>query len=199
MPVMKVKKIHEAGYDAAMYGLSMSYGTDMARARETALRLAPKDGGHNKFLEAIYLWLDVRAPRYVWQEMDTYRISSKQSESTMHTLANELKRIAEIHGEERRGEAMSQWIKESFEPECYISQTLFLDLTVHACDGDLISLKANLLEGFLQSRLWVMSYKTLRNIILQRRTHRLPHWHMFIEQVLEQVNHVKLLPKGVSE
>jgi len=52
-------------------------------------KLYNKDGGHNKFLEMIYVWLDVIAPRYWWQEADTYRISTKQSASTMHTLHKE--------------------------------------------------------------------------------------------------------------
>jgi hypothetical protein len=37
----------------------------------------------------------------------------------------------------------------------------------------------------------------LRNIILQRRTHRLPHWKEFIRQTLEQLDHPELLP-GLS-
>ena len=49
--------------------------------------LAPKDGGHNKFLEFITAWLDITAPRYFWQQMATYRIgSSWLSKSTMYTL-----------------------------------------------------------------------------------------------------------------
>ncbi len=83
---MLISILREAGYDEAILGLSLSYGTDIDTAKETAKRLAPKDGGHNKFLESIYLWLDITAPRYWWQEADTYRLSTKQSESTMHTI-----------------------------------------------------------------------------------------------------------------
>ena len=39
-----------------------------------------------------------------------------------------------------------------------------------------------------------MNYKTLRNIILQRRSHRLPHWKDFIRQTLDLVEHPDLLP-----
>ncbi|MCK9240314.1 hypothetical protein [Desulfocurvus sp.] len=52
-----------------------------------AEKLAPLDKGHNKVLESMCVWLDVRMPRYWWQEFDTYRVGvTKQSESTMHIL-----------------------------------------------------------------------------------------------------------------
>ena len=45
----------------------------------------------------------------------------------------------------------------------------------------------------MQKRVWCLSYKTLQNIIYQRRSHRLPEWQDFIFQVLEQVEHPDLL------
>jgi len=51
----------------------------------------------------------------------------------------------------------------------------------------------NLPDGFLQNRIWKMSYKTLQNIIKQRRGHRLGYRDMFIDQVLSQVEHPALL------
>ena len=58
----------------------------------------------------------------------------------------------------------------------------------------LLKIKKKLPEGFLQRRMWKMSYKTLRNIILQRHNHVLPHWPKFIEDVLKQVDHPEFLP-----
>ena len=89
-------------YDA-MLGLGLSYGTTSYMTLKTlmkhtdvfnslislAKKLAWKQGGHNKFLETITLCLDITAPRYWWQEFDTYRVGvTKQSESTMHTIIN---------------------------------------------------------------------------------------------------------------
>ena len=87
---MKIEILGEAGYDAAIKGLSLSKGCTIERAKEVAVNLAPKDGGHNKILESIYIWIDIVAPRYWWQEADTYRISTKQSGSTMHTIQKRL-------------------------------------------------------------------------------------------------------------
>jgi hypothetical protein len=54
-------------------------------------------------------------------------------------------------------------------------------------------LKAELPEGFLQRRIVCTNYKTLRNIISQRKTHKLLEWRLFISEVMEQVEHPELL------
>jgi hypothetical protein len=54
--------------------------------------------------------------------------------------------------------------------------------------------KWNLPEGFLQTRQVRISYKTLRGMILQRKTHRLEQWQFFLTEVLRQVEHPELLP-----
>ena len=83
---MNVTVLNEAGYQEALLGLSLSYEQSLDKMPAVAERLAQRDNGHNKFLESIVVWLDVIAPRYWWQEFDTYRIGvSKQSSSTMHT------------------------------------------------------------------------------------------------------------------
>lgn len=185
---MCVTKIDEAGYDAALHGLAHNKKQPVAKMPDVAQKLAHKDGGHNKFLESITVWLDVRAPRYWWQEADTFRLSTKQSESTMHTLTDELLAV-----DMDDAAAVRAFLEQNFEPDACPLDTLQAIYTA-AQNKDLIGVKKRLPEGFLQTRLWCMSYKTLRNIILQRRTHRLPHWKQFIQQTLEQVQHPELLP-----
>jgi hypothetical protein len=185
---MFVKKVDEAGYDAALHGLAHNKKQPVAKMSKVAQKLADMDGGHNKFLESIYVWLDVRAPRYWWQEADTFRLSTKQSESTMHTLTEEL---LEIDINSTR--SIKAFIEENFEPDSCPIETL-RDIYAAARDKDIIGIKKRLPEGFLQTRMWCMNYKTLRNVILQRRSHRLPHWKDFIRQTLEIVEHPELLP-----
>lgn len=188
---LTVKKVDEAGYKAALLGLAHNKKKSPDKMSEVAEKLSDKDGGHNKFLESIVLWLDVRAPRYFWQEADTFRLSTKQSESTMHTLTQELL-VIDIDSPK----AVQRFMDENFEPESCTPDTLRW-IYQAAKANDLIAVKKRLPEGFLQTRTWCMSYKTLRNIILQRRTHRLPHWKEFIRQTLEQADHPELLP-GLS-
>ena len=64
---MEVKILKECGYEEAIYGLSLSYNvTDLKKMRKVADNLAHKEGGHNKFLESIILWIEIDAPRYWW-------------------------------------------------------------------------------------------------------------------------------------
>ena len=185
---MNVTKIEESGYTAALHGLAHNKKQSVEKMADVAQKLAEMDGGHNKFLESILLWLDVRAPRYWWQEADTFRLSTKQSESTMHTLTQELLAV-----DMNDPDAVNSFLQQNFESDACSLDTLGA-IYAAAAGNDIIGVKKRLPEGFLQTRLWCMSYKTLRNIILQRRSHRLPHWKAFIAQTLEQVEHPELLP-----
>ena len=95
--------------------------------KEISEKLHDKDEGHNKFLESIIIWAEVTAPRYWWQEADTYRLSTKQSESTMHTLIEEIERT--FPG---LPEAFSnlEFLKLGFEPE-----SITLEQYMHLCQA----------------------------------------------------------------
>lgn len=107
---IKINVIEEAGYNSALFGLGLSYGITSKmdyekfcedenakkKLSDVAVKLATRDGGHNKFLESIKIWLDVNAPLFWWTESDTYRLTSKQSASTMHTLVKEIKQFSEF-------------------------------------------------------------------------------------------------------
>lgn len=173
---MKVKVIKESGYIEAMQGLALSYNISLDRAVKVAIKLCNKDGGENKFLESIMVWFDITAPRFWWQEADTYRLSTKQSQSTMHTL---------------RKRELTQF---DFEYNIYEDYLVILNRLLRSEFSTLAEIKNALPEGFLQRRIWCMSYKTLRNIILQRHNHKLPQWHYFINEVKSQIRYFELLP-----
>lgn len=174
---MNVKVISEYGYQEAIMGLSLSYNcTDMKRVERVATRLAKKDGGHNKFLESMVVYLDITAPRYWWQEFDTYRVGvTKQSESTMHTI-------------------MKKPInKYMFEKED-ISDQCMEELEKLRSENNFVSLKRRLPEGFLQRRIVSTNYKTLKGVIEQRRNHKLAEeWGCFIESLELNLRHYYLI------
>lgn len=172
---MKVAILREAGYDEALLGLSLSYDRPIEAMPAAAVRLCDKDGGHNKFLEHIVVWLLVTAPRYWWQQFDTYRVGvSKQSQSTMHTM-----------------------MKRDFTQDDFArpiaSQTLGR-LNELRAGGYFDQLKVELPEGFIQTREVVTNYNALRNIIKQRMHHRLCEWRVFIDAIKTGVQHPELLP-----
>lgn len=51
-------------------------------------------------------------------------------------------------------------------------------------EDELVDMKENLSEGFIQKRIWMFSYQTLGRIYRQRHSHRLPQWRMFCDWIL---------------
>lgn len=186
--MIDVKILTEAGYEQALMGMSTSFkdsdvslwdwwtDAQFEKAKLRAPKLAHRDGGHNKFLESIEMWVWVRAPRGWWQEADTYRLSTKQSESTMHTI-------------------LRRELKQS-DFNYQLSGSHLADLNECVRRKDWMRLKGLLPEGFFQARVWKMSYKTMRNVIAQRAEHRLPEWPDFCNQILTQAEHPEFLVKG---
>jgi thymidylate synthase ThyX len=60
-------------------------------------------------------------------------------------------------------------------------------------DEELEIAKNNLPEGYLQRRVVCLNYKVLRNMFMQRHTHRLKYWKFFISEVIKQVKHPQFL------
>lgn len=164
---MNVQILKECGLSESLYGLWLSYSSsDITKMSDVATKLAPKDGGHNKFLESIVVWLEITAPRYWWSQFDTYRVgTSKQSESTMHTILKK------------------PLTKENFENGELIPPEYIDCLNNHILNMDFVAVKTLLPESFLQKRVVCTNYKVLRNIIKQRKTHKLKEWEIFCEGV----------------
>jgi hypothetical protein len=179
---LNVKLLSEHGYEEAALGFSLSYNTSIERAKEILLKYAWSKPGESKFLESICLWLDVTAPRYWWQEADTYRVgSTKQSQSTMHTLMK------------------AQLTENDFEDSIYTEYVgfdnylKFLNGLLEHKDIPIDNIKSLLPEGFLQRRIWVINYKCLQNIYLQRKNHRLPQWHYFFDEIFKDLQHPEFI------
>lgn len=158
-----------AGCKEALLGLSFNKKTDLHRMPAVAGKLAPMGNGHNKFMRQIVLWLNIRGPRYWWQEFDTYKtVLAAQSESTMHTLFEDAAKIP-------------AWIESEFEID--LPEGLRVALTDAIKAKDLVRAKQLLPECFLQRRMVALNLMTLQHIFRQRHTHRLPHWPAFLAQV----------------
>lgn len=171
---MIVTILNEAGYDEAILGLSLSFKAGLSKAEVRSRSLCRQDGGHNKFLESIVVWLDIYAPRYWWSQFDTYRTGiTKQSESTMHNLMDRPLRM----------EDFSQEI-----PAAYLEE-----MNGAWAEKDIERLKAMLPEGYIQRRVVCTNYKTLRNICQQRWGHRLAEWKEFILSLNAKLTHSYLL------
>lgn len=188
---MDIKILREAGYSEALLGMSLSFydhaipleefwdEAKQVKAQNRAHTLAHKDGGHNKFIESIQVWIYIKATRGFWQEFDTYRAGvTKQSSSTMHTLSKREVTSADFE------EGTSPTIITAFN-QClrdYKTDTWGTEYY-----KDITRLKENLPEGWLQERVVCTNYKVLRHIYLQRNNHRYKHWRTFCQYLLDNL------------
>ena len=165
---MRIQVLEESGLSHALLGLSLNKNQPLDNMLTLSDKLASKDGGHNKFLESIAVWLDITAPRYWWSQLDTYRAGvTKQSESTMHTG---MKRLL---------------TQEDFESS--IPQTMLDTLNISIEHKDFQTFKNLLPESFLQRRIVATNYKALRNIYQHRVTHNLPQWQRFCNYIFTHI------------
>lgn len=185
---MHVKILNESDISLALYGLGLSHGLTsdvsydsfkqdaelMNRLYKIALKLAPLDNGHNKFLESMQVWLEIRAPRFVWQDLATYRIGiSTQSEATNHTLMRQPLTLHDF--------------------ELGILEDKLAELNALIADKDFLGAKRALPESFMQKRIICTNYKCLKNIIQQRKNHKLPHLRYLSEYLMNNLVHRALL------
>ena len=190
---MKVQIIKEHGYDEALFGTGLSFGLTSdfqnvcefkkikvvngtySRMQNVCQKLAPKDGGHNKFLEMITVWLDIDAPRFYWSEFDTYRCGiTKLSESTIHTVTKRHLTVDDF--------------------EAGVIDLDYLAKINSVIDtGSMYLVKQMLPESFLQRRIICTNYKSLKNMYFQRRNHRLPEWHIFCDALRDNLEHFELI------
>ena len=184
---MKVQVLQETGLEWAKLGTSLSRLQPLENMDTVCNNLADKDGGHNKFLEFISVWLDITAPRYFWQQLSTYRIgNSWLSESTMYTITKNL--LSQSNFEQHVCEELLNYLNNLI--------TIYQKSNNKEYKNQIFNeIKNNLPEGFLQRRVMVSNYKSLRNIILQRRNHKLYEWHYFCDQVMQQLTHPEMVVK----
>ena len=157
---MKVHVLREAGLEEAMLGLSLSYDQPIDRMPEVARKLMVRGGAHTKFLESIVVWLDITAPRYWWQQFDTYRVGvTKQSGSTMHNILKQ--GVDQTHFE--GGISRETLIR--------INELIFAKA--------LMQVKRELPESYRQRRIVCLNYKVINHIIQQREKHLLNEWRFF--------------------
>ena len=149
--------------------------------KKLSLKLQKAGPEHCKHLRMIMVWADIAAPRYWWQEFDTYRQGvEKISCSTMHKLTS--REIVEDDFEFERGNGYS-WhnIRESI---VVLNEAINMyNKTEDSAEKEQIwrSLIQFLPQSYIQQRTVMMSYAALRNIVRQREGHKLREWKTFID------------------
>jgi len=136
------------------------------RDLDLAIKLTKAGNEHRKFLRMIQVWADIKLPRFIWSEFDTYQFITKNSESTMHTIHRR-------HIEQRD---FYQHINENHLK--YLNNIIDSKKNGELTTIEFINkIKNELPDGYLQMRTINTNYEQLLNMYFQRRGHKLKPWH----------------------
>jgi len=138
---------------------------------ELACKLIKSGSEHRKFLRQIQIWFDITIPRYVWQELDTYKVATvRNSCSTMHKLG-----IRDLIQDDFELPIPEKWLLKLNElGNQFRNAKVIKDISLM---NQIRREYKNLLpEGFLQKATYTMNYETALTMYFQRRNHRLPEW-----------------------
>lgn len=122
--------------------------------------------GHDKFLRGIIVQFDLLAPRYIYQEWDTYHFN--ESLSSQQTVKN----IMTMD--------LDKVMNDEVDPR--VVDILKEKIAVYMADPsseNLRKVKSNVPEGLMLWRRVSSNYAQLKTMYLQRDTHRLPEWKVF--------------------
>jgi len=190
---MEVKVIRVEGLDIACEAVRLSFnsesnegatetsqGVDLWKDNvELAKKLILSGDSHSKCMRMATVWLDLTMPRYWWSEADQCKVGFvTMSESTAHRLLGNLK----------AGKVDIESNFEYTDSSKDAIQWMLEEMIVQANEGATTEeLKQMLPESFLQRRIVCTNYQTLRHIYFDRRNHRLPIWHKFLDELLKQL------------
>ena len=136
-----------------------------------------KGGGHDQFLAGITVTFDMTLSNKAWVEAERYRfLTFISSMSTMHRVA--FFQIGESCNKHTSPEAIqaAQTLQDRYNnidaaKEPTLKKEAYLDLLY------------NLPAGFELMAGMITNYRCLRNIYEQRRTHKLPDWHLVCDWI----------------
>ena len=148
--------------------------------KDKALSIKLQKAGpeHCKHLRMIYVWVDITAPRYWWNEFDTYRFGvDKVSCSTMHKLMDRPLTVDDFDVDDK-------------EDPCFKVIFKYLNILIQSYKEQLDPTEKKkiwrhiiqmLPQSYVQKRTVCMSYAALRNVVRQRKGHKLTEWQTFID------------------
>lgn len=166
-----------------VYGNNFAIGPEDMRLAQVLIK-----GGteHAKFMRQIFVSVDITAPMYWWSEFDTYKVGTvANSTSKMHKLTS-----APITLESFEIDDMDK------DDVVYTKQPYNYDETIKSWATTMIEglevLRTKYLEtknkkywkelvrwlpcSYLQTRTVTMSYANIRQMVIQRRGHKLNEW-----------------------
>ena len=187
---MKITTLTTAGIDCAIHAMRNPMNS-WDRCDSTIAEVGPKDKElsltlqnagpeHCKHLRMIVTWADITAPRFWWSEADTYRAGvEKVSCSTMHKLMSRPLNIDDFEHED------DPFLLKSVIRSINRDMEVYKELKKEGEDEQAKEIWRGIIQilpqSYLQKRTVMFSYAALRNIVKQRKGHKLKEWAQFIE------------------
>lgn len=166
---------------------------------DLAIRLIKAGNEHCKFMRQIHVWLNVNMPRYIHSELDTYHYNTKNSCSTMHRLLHKTVEITkDLFVYDKKDEDVIEVIIKRLNE---IREEYLIETNGRNKNKLIRRAKQLLPEGFLQLRTMDTNYAEIRNIIFQRRNHRLEEeWQrIFCKKMTELPYAKELIFYGIED
>ena len=164
----------------------MTYYDDNGRIENTIIgekdmallqSLVKSGSEHRKFMRQIFVSVVITAPLYWWKEFDTYKVGTvENSTSTMHKLAStpitlDCFEMNDFEGDLPMINCNKLW--SAFLDYLEALRLNYLETKDKRYWKELIRL---LPESWLQTRTVTMNYENVRNMVQQRRNHKLTEW-----------------------
>lgn len=130
-----------------------------------AKRLIKAGLDHRKFLRQIFISAFIEVPRYIWTELDTYKINTvRNSCSTMHKLGTR-----NLTCDDFQDGIIIDIVLDRLNE---LSRLYREDKKISI----LREMKQILPEGFLQGATYTMNYENAMNMYHSRKNHRMSEW-----------------------
>lgn len=139
---------------------------------ELAQKLIKAGSPHCKFLRQIFISADISAPRYIWAEYDTYKVgTTANSCSTIHTIMKTPITINLFEVDDDYEYRKAYWnVALDYMEQLRQLYNETKDIKYFR------ALKQALPESFIQMRTCTMNYENVRNMVQQRKNHKLKEW-----------------------
>ena len=200
---MKIDRIFVSGFEPALYGMrnpleswdraDTTYGSGDCHHEVTcheapymgpndlklACKLIKAGSDHRKFMRQIMVWWNISIPRYVWQELDTYKVATvRNSCSTMHKLGH--RDLTPEDFQDGDVDPLTLDLQNAM-GDCYRNKLIYTvahgeEEKEYKGNDLLVYMKRRLPEGFLQMATYSFSYETALNMYRARHNHRMPEW-----------------------
>lgn len=188
---MVIENINVYGIENAVRGSKFPMSVDIDSLNSDIVERTKKLGqsevgaGHDQFLTGIIVQFDLTFTIKAWTEAERYHFFDFiSSQSTMHRI--------------NKFDLNNQYIK-YVDPRIIVIMNELKDKYNETKDKeDYLKLIYSNPNGFKLTAAMTTNYRQLKTIYYQRKSHRLPEWREFCEQI-EQLPYFKELVLGVSE